>query len=565
MAKALNTYIVKRGLDYNDIYPKLITYYKKNGIIVSNKILARDTEFAIYVVDSILFRHYVYKRDKLRNFTRHFEYVKLYSQFFKRMNNDYKRVIKCLAENGMIEIFTTPKTNKETYYAPKSKSKLAKGASKQYRITKAYYINDNVFGEYKYLSDKIIKYKLEYKEKLKVNENPIYSYLGEFTKDLKLNFGLKYAENHKYALTIWNKMQDDLIIDNSGRNYTKLSNIFSFARNFMTYKGDKLFSIDCTNSQPLLLYKLWISRRGTKYNDNYPTDILLYKDLVENGTFYEFVLNKLNEYGETITRKEVKVELYSSIFFNQFVVNNNLTKLFSKYFPTLYKFVLGFKGTAKTKKDALSKLLRKQESDLWINDIAVAFRNKYPNKPIWILHDALLTTYDNKATRADLNDFQDEITSMVQERFTANGLNPMFNIDFYGDKSTEKFKNDKYKYVSQDYTHFNKKLSSLNDDTQLYVNCAIKNNTQQYYTIISKKIKRCAKKIKSFKNINTSFISINKSINKSKIAKKLKLNIHILNKKITYITNINQVNSYTHVYINPISNNYLLYYANSPP
>ena len=173
-----------------------------------------------------------------------------------------------------------------------------------------------------------------------------------------------------------------------GRLHSAFTGLSKKYRQFVTYDGDRLVGIDITNSQPyiisLLLNKnFWVDNSTLPINiKNLPLNIQIplcapmetlfsireflnfldennlieYKDLVSSGRFYETFIEKARELGRTVSREEVKIFMFYTIYSsNKYPKDLFLRRMritFNQMFPevaTLFKLIKHeyelFKGT----------------------------------------------------------------------------------------------------------------------------------------------------------------------------------------------------------------------------
>jgi hypothetical protein len=417
-------YISKSGLSKGLLKNKLIDYYKRYNITYKNKPLPsvkieKDVEKCLWVISAILYRQLVYKKDD-ENRTLYGEYIPLYSKILQSaLGNQYNTIINFLLEDKIIE--TKYNNNGNPTYEVGNTSRL-------FRLNLEYARAQTFFDEYVHLKDRIKK-AIE-KEYLKLND--IHKHLYSFLDDLYISDMYNWQKKHEPLVVMFESQNkaSRYKVDKSGRSYHKLTNMFSFARHYIRYKGEHLVSIDCANSQPLLLYYLYDSERREQ-----PQDLLNYKELVLKGQFYEHlqvVYNKMYPLKQK-DRKEIKVETYKRILFNPKQNKNHpLLKAFAMEFPTVYQIIL----ENQKHKDDLSGKLRYVESKLWIDGIATKIMKHNPKIPIFILHDSVFT----------IKKHHEEVLQIVKNTFNEQlGKEPLLHVTFYGWK-TKQFDKDKKKY-----------------------------------------------------------------------------------------------------------------------
>ncbi len=215
-------------------------------------------------------------------------------------------------------------------------------------------------------------------------------------------------------------------VDKTGyRLHTNFTQIMSPLRRFIKYDGKMLCAIDITNSQLFLSVGL-LDDDIFKENDiinhitnpkilthpNYPImvakkigriknkpDVILFRDYVSRGCFYEYFGNRLVEEGlmeEGENMRAVAKEItFTAIYSpNTSIGYNNEMKLFRSLFPNVYKiYELIKKGRGNH--PALAICLQRFEADLVLHDACGKISKDRPDVFIATLHDAIITTEDN--------------------------------------------------------------------------------------------------------------------------------------------------------------------------
>ena len=410
-------YLYKEDLDEEFIKEKLSIFYKnktrKNRISIIK--IEKDTERCLHIISSILYTLYSKKR-KGKNIP-YTEYVPLYSQILKTiLGTSYKSLLDFLLSEEIIETRLNDDGNQ---------SYQAGYISKVYRINRKYTKSKTSHKQYKFLTEAIEKAQLKNYNDL----SPIHKHLYSFLKDLYFENGYNWQKRHLPNIEMF-KCQNgntNYKVDKSGRSYHKLTNMFSFSRHFLKYNDENLVSIDCANSQPLLLYNFY--ERENNVND----DAIKYRDLVISGNFYEYLLKKYSEkYKKNYIRKEFKELVYTYILFNHRKFNKDILKIFKEEFPSIYMTI----SLNQRFKDDLSSKLRYEESELWINKIANNIYKYNKEIPIFVLHDSIFTTQK----------YYKEVYKIIKDTFSNElGYIPKLHKKFYG-KDSKDFMNDSIEY-----------------------------------------------------------------------------------------------------------------------
>lgn len=240
--------------------------------------------------------------------------------------------------------------------------------------------------------------------------------------------------------------------DSDNRLHTNLTNMPSKFRPYLSYHGETIQSLDIKNSQPYFMILLLESLDNNKIirimskvysvrNSNismmmqklqeitsskvFQEEFNPVKDAVLAGEFYEFLMPLFPDIKpfKVIPDKDGKlIEYYKHRFFNsstnliefcEFKSKRDLMKrltlqilytpltrpskeymIFKQHFPLLCRCIEIFK-TATDEKDSFKlfpNLLQQIESDCVIDTISKQLSKKYPQMPIWTIHDSFCTT-----------------------------------------------------------------------------------------------------------------------------------------------------------------------------
>ena len=251
----------------------------------------------------------------------------------------------------------------------------------------------------------------------------------------------------------------DCTVDQTvGRMHTVLTNMKSDLRNLITYKGAPLVSIDIKNSQPYIstiLVKLNNSKRGRdplfhlKHHlkqqtpptqPNNPLMLENIKEMSENEDFKIFIklVKGVPEEGESNeedlytymqkegakrglqfeNRSQVKKVMFE-VLFSRNRRNTQSKKLFNELFPSVS---LVFKSLKEEDHTLLPRLLQTIESFVILHLIAKKIAKRFPNAPIFTIHDSIVTTkeYGDKIEKI----MYDELTKII-------GISPMLKVDHW--------------------------------------------------------------------------------------------------------------------------------------
>lgn len=183
------------------------------------------------------------------------------------------------------------------------------------------------------------------------------------------------------------------------RVYHSLTNLSRISRKYLSIK---MYWIDITNSQPLLL-AYYLRKNGKSVDSNYVHD-------VENGKFYKRFTHLFNN-DRNITKKEI----YRNIFF-AFKENKDINKLFNQLYPEVWTELKIINDAKSKSKVTLASILQNIESEIFQPIPSILQNSEF----MFTLHDSIY--FDNKK---DLKDVEDYLLTT----FKKFGLNVTLNSD----------------------------------------------------------------------------------------------------------------------------------------
>ena len=282
-----------------------------------------------------------------------------------------------------------------------------------------------------------------------VKTNPIYKNKIEKDPNIQYKFALSNVE-------LIASGRIDCTVDKEGRMHTVLTNMKSDLRNLVTYKGAPMVSIDIKNSQPYLaatLTRLNKPQRGRPtinslikhINNNKPQtqhiltlmledlrelsekqDFIRYANLVkgiseDGGNDDEDLYTFMQKEGQKrdlhfSSRSEVKVGVFE-VLFSKNGNNTKAKKLFRELFPSVDKI---FRKLKEEDHAMLPCLLQTIESFIMLHVITKKVSKRFPNAPIFTIHDSIVTTEEYSDGVEKI--MYDELTKIV-------GIPPMLKVD----------------------------------------------------------------------------------------------------------------------------------------
>lgn len=383
------------------------------GYIPSNLDLSNNRHRdKYYFIITVIFYGKIFNKKNHTN-----SFIQLYSPFLKKIiNGRYKDYIQYLIENEIVET--------DNNYIKKQKSKA-------YRLTEKY--SKSKIKKVEIVDTMIISNYLAYKKELKnkVTEDH-YKFLFNCLEQIEIDYNaamevlntpdINFEQYNSYYFSLEKIKNKDwfFILDKTaGRVHNNLTNLPKIFRPFLKYNNQKLIEIDISNCQPLL-FNILISKYVFKDQSAFDvytkppsipeySDLRLYKELTEKGTFYEFMMDKLSIKEE---RDKFKVRMFRKIFYGQEIKSEERTQ-FESIFPEVSKIISYYKRVDYKK---LAVALQSEEAELMLDKILP----KLAEKKIFVLtiHDSILTTQDNIEL----------VKEVIMSEFKNKGLQPTLKI-----------------------------------------------------------------------------------------------------------------------------------------
>ena len=235
-----------------------------------------------------------------------------------------------------------------------------------------------------------------------VPKNELFQHLYNFLCSLKIDYNGAIKEIQGYPTERYNscliniekiKSRDFFLgEDDYGRLHTNLTNLKSTIRKYLTHSGHHLSSIDVSNSQPLFLLKILLDYSNTRCGTCCTTctvqdpefieqdDVKMFKILVENGTFYSFLMQRLNIDNKRTIKKFV---------FREILFGEGVSKEFHFLFPNVARILQEMKLEDDYRQVAWT--LQRAESKLMIGGVCGRLMREFPEMFIATIHDSILT------------------------------------------------------------------------------------------------------------------------------------------------------------------------------
>ncbi len=293
------------------------------------------------------------------------------------------------------------------------------------------------------------------------DEQYVYNKSGKLEGKKTINAHLKFRCNEIAINEIIDQKWRFHIDKNVGRCHTNLTNLKSDFRQFITYNGQPLVSVDLKNSQPLLSGLLFnpkfystetekteiltfgkvMKERRSISNKNYKKirEISLYImmlnnefsiggkgfqeyfDFVQSGTLYkEYRKAVFEATGEEIEKKQIKKEFLRTAYSkNGFISQPSAVykRIFKDMAPEVFEVFRLFKVGDHT---LLPRLLQCIESIIFLDYIAKRIRSEYKSMKIFTIHDSIVCPLGE----------EDKVKAiMTEEIIKATEMLPVFEVE----------------------------------------------------------------------------------------------------------------------------------------
>lgn len=342
------------------------------------------------------------------------EYISLKAEYLRKIIRDYNHYRDILISQNIVEC--------DGHYI---KGKKSMG----YRLMSPYSEVKHTQIEIK---NKIILKNIEKWQKQRLPTTEIHCHLYKFLESIKIDSvnalksikDLNIIEHNisEFAINKFLNKEFFFISDQYGRVHTNITSLKSSLRQFITYKGEKLYNVDIINSQPLflLLIPFFTTSIRCTFSDFIEVgelDVFKYKQLAESGELYEYLINNMDQDDYLAEQtNEYDKKQFKENFFRETLFGTEVSRVFWELFPTVAKAI------ADIKKDdyrSLAWMMQRAESKLIITQICGRLMKEHPDYFISTIHDSILTTEEHV----------DEIKLIMEQEFKKLGLCPSIRIN----------------------------------------------------------------------------------------------------------------------------------------
>lgn len=286
------------------------------------------------------------------------------------------------------------------------------------------FINNTSKNYYQFILDRLADKTDRYITSVDRNKR-IYSILTSTPRLLKPFLNISYScDIHNSHPLLFNKILFEF--------YNIPQSLINSLYNLLDNNHSNFINIlqnDSYNVRNFLCKSLTNKQIENEFFAKIPKDVWEYILLTSLGLFWDTVIPKDNNTYNALLRSDVKVLLFSEVFYSK-TMNNRCkpyAKIFKKRFPNVYKVVRAQKkDLPKEKRTVLSNRMMAMESELFHEILTLLYNKRYK---VLSIHDAVvvLDVETNKTCTPEL------VQGIIQRIYRKHGLYPNVATDIYGE------------------------------------------------------------------------------------------------------------------------------------
>ena len=365
--------------------PENYLYLNKTKTIEFNGVKLK-TDYLLSLIHDILIKFQLDEDDiELNEFT-----INLYSKILRdRYGLHYKWYIDYLLEIGFMRL-------KSNWFAGKKSKTFSLNYFDFDRITRVVATDTilirNTYKEFHRKLNSKSPIDLEIRKKLVDDLNFVkidFDKSNEYLNVLKNKGSVTSSKYFKNYHSIINIKDGNLyfIFDEFGRLHTNFTVLKKEIRkNYLTINGEPVEEIDIKNSQPFFLSKLIKVEM-----DITRPEVKLFIELVDNGLFYDYFIDKFPLYFNCPTPQDNRVlckRMIYKVLFGKNSYRCEQVKMFKELFPEVLNYIT---TTKKTKGDYkyFSYRLMRMESDFLFGKVIPDIYKQIKEIKIFTVHDSI--------------------------------------------------------------------------------------------------------------------------------------------------------------------------------
>lgn len=416
-------------------------------------------EYALFIINTLIKARANQRREMLENDS---QFTNLSSSLLSKVTQDYHKYLEFFLKHGVMltdnQFISGKKCKGYCFDYPYSGQKIVTIEESSYILKKAIRRQKDFLKEEQKKSVKQhayltkwwdtgklgidVKSANDWIENNKAEKIQAIKTTNSKTQQVDIENAINTAEDFKYLVSIINDRKCSYRFSGIGhRFYSPLTNLKKELRNYLTYDGKPLVSIDIKNSQPffaIALFRKSFWSTTTQYSPNlnlhklskkldevlgigssrgssiYDSIITLIKtsknltgqgspflhfiDLVVKGQLYEYIEKEFKPtYPNRFDcRQNVKKEVLRILYGdpkNEYDHFQKPCQTFKDHFPEVYSL---FKLIKSEEYNLLPLLLQRIESYLVIDIICKEISKLHPQIPLFTIHDSIVTTKENE-------------------------------------------------------------------------------------------------------------------------------------------------------------------------
>ncbi len=360
------------------------------------------------------------------------DFIPLNSVVLRKRIDLYRRYLDYLVERGILQTdnqYIVEEKSKGYKFSPLYQTVVKETTIDKYTLVKK--INKLQRQQNGHADCKYRELRNFFNEKLQIDSTEAVKFLQICYRNNIVNKIPNAIGKYNAGILQVNKLKEHnffFTVDSTvNRLHTNLTTCSSELRNFLTYDGAQLVSVDLKNSQPFLstiiltngfynrspatpfnIYNIsphlnssrisaiastimW-GNNELSLDDRGFSDVSIYREKVLAGILYEYIAAELQtRYGLVFqSRKKLKSMIFMVLFSdNRFIGQKDAApkRMFRDIFPNVYEV---FKAIKKKGSNNLPIMLQRIESRLMLDCVARRILSEKPGMPCFTIHDSIV-------------------------------------------------------------------------------------------------------------------------------------------------------------------------------
>ena len=365
------------------------------------------------------------------------DYVPLYSVILQSRIRNYRECLNYLIERNIIQTdnhYIVNEVSRGYKFSPLYQTPCRETSIEKYTLIKG--IREHQWHQNRPAEQKHHVLRQFFNEKLLIDHAGAIAFLQQsYQTNIENNVKNAIGKYNSGILQVARFRDQNFFFHVDGtvnRLHSNLTTCASGLRNFLTYEGHALVSVDLRNSQPYLSLQLftpefWADSLSTTNVSNPFTlfnispqyyskivstksnnimlvntlfskdstgfaDVKTFREKVLAGTLYEYIAEELTNRHVAVfkTRNQLKAMIFMVMFSdNRFIGQKDAEpkRIFRELFPNVYSV---FKAIKRHGSNNLPIILQRMESRLMLDCVARRILKEKPGMPIYTIHDSIV-------------------------------------------------------------------------------------------------------------------------------------------------------------------------------